>query len=422
LVERRVEGNRRVAEILGVEPTAAERELAGGPTARMVSASEIAPEQVEWLWPERVALRTLTLFSGDPKLGKGLTTISLAAAVTRGGPMPGAGADGPATVPQGSVILLSAEDDPASDIVPRLLAAGAVMERVKILSAIVEPGFDGDPYSPGTQVVACERMPTVDPDDLRMIERQAAELGDCRLIVFDPITAYLGGGDGDRGTGLRRVLARLKDMAHRLGAAVVLVTHHNKRGASSTNGKYRVLGDIAYVGTCRANFLFLQDPDDPTGRRRLMLDNGGNRAATQPALAFVIRDDGIGPFCEWLPETIELDADAALARAVKAGKSGSAGKTARRRECQEWLRGYLADGPKPATECEPAAIAAGFTRSILEGARIALAVRCIRSGFGKGACYQWHLPDAASETPDRLEFVAGAHASEFSQARSISDT
>ena len=132
-------------------------------------------------------------------------------------------------------------------------------------------------------------------------------------------------------------------MAARLGAAVVLITHHSKHGASGTNGKYRVLGSIAYVGVCRANFLFLQDPDDPTGRRRLMLDNGGNLAPRQPGLAYVIRDDGAAPFCDWLPETIDLDADAALARAVKAGKIGASSRLARRHECQQWLRGYLAE-------------------------------------------------------------------------------
>jgi hypothetical protein len=58
-------------------------------------------------------------------------------------------------------------------------------------------------------------------------------------------------------------------MAERLNAAVVLIAHHSKQGGSGTNGKYRVLGRIDHVAVCRVNFLFLQDPDDPTGRRRL---------------------------------------------------------------------------------------------------------------------------------------------------------
>jgi hypothetical protein len=189
-------------------------------------------------------------------------------------------------------------------------------------------------------------------------------------------------------------------MARRLRAAGVLVTHNNKRGASSTNGKYRVLGDIAWVGVCRANFLFLPDPDDPTGQRRLMLDNGRNLGPVQPGLPFVIRDDGAGPYCDWLPETVDLDADAALARAARAGKSGASdGRLARRRECQEWLRGYLAEGLRPATDCERAAEAAGFSRSILIRARTDLAVRCVRSGFGQGSCSSWSLPEAAIEPP-----------------------
>jgi hypothetical protein len=360
-----------VARILGGEPVA---EDTFEPKARMVSASEVAPEQMEWLWPDRIPLGMLTLFSGDPKLGKSLATLGLIAAVTRGGPLPGAGAGEPARAPRGSAILLSAEDDPARTIVPRLRAAGAELERVHILSTMVQPELQGFPGDPGADLVACERMPTVSADDLKIIERRAAALGDCRLIVFDPISAYLGGRADHRNADLRRLLAPLKDMAERLGAAVVLVTHHNKTGASGTNGKYRVLGSIAYVGICRANFLFLKDPDDPGGRRVLWLDNGGNLAPQQPAPAYVIRDDGAGPFCDWLPETIDLDADAALARAVKADKPGTSGKGAPRRDCEVWLRGYLTAGMRPATECERAALEAGFNRALLGRARATLAI------------------------------------------------
>ena len=226
----------RLAQVIGVEPSAADRALADGPTARIVSASDIAPERVEWLWPRRIPLGMPTLFSGDPKVGKSVAALSLAAAVTRGGPLPGPGADAPATAPRGSVILLSAEDDPPRTIIPRLQAAGAEMGRVKILSSIVEPAFDGDPDSPRTRIVACERMPTVHPGDLRVIERAAAELGDCRLIVFDPISAYI-----RRNADVRQALGPLREMPRRLDAAVVLIAHHNKRVHSCTNGKYRVL-------------------------------------------------------------------------------------------------------------------------------------------------------------------------------------
>ncbi len=399
----------KVEQILGGLPVD-DVDFSAAPTAQIVSASSIAPERVEWLWPGRIPLGMLTLFSGDPKLGKGLAAITVLAAMTRGGPLPGGGPDGPATAPRGSAILLSAEDDPARTIVPRLRAAGADLDRVHILSTMAEPEFPGYANRRTAPVAAGQRAPTLSAEDLEAIERCAIALGDCRLIVFDPITEYLCG----RNTDVRRALAPLRDMAARLGAAILLITHHNKHGATGTNGKYRVLGQIAYVGVCRANFLFLRDPDDPSGRRRLMLDNGGNLAPKQPALAFVVHDDDGAARAEWLPETIDLDADAALGRTVKIGKSGASGKGSRRRDCEEWLRGYLADGPKPATECERAAMTAGFNRALLVRARGALAVRCLRSGFGKGACYQWCLPEAVDEPLDPLDEVANGHASHLS--------
>jgi hypothetical protein len=189
-------------------------------------------------------------------------------------------------------------------------------------------------------------------------------------------------------------------MAERLGAAVVLITHHSKRGASGTNGKYRVRGSIDYVGVCRANFLFLADPDDPGGRRRLMLDNGGNLAPGQPGLAFVVSDERGAARVDWLPETIDPDADAALARAVKVGPSGTTGRVGRRPACEDWLRGFLAVGPRSARECEQAAMNAGFNRGLLERARVALAIRSVRTGFGQGSSCRLSLPETDGGPPE----------------------
>jgi hypothetical protein len=141
--------------------------------------------------------------------------------------------------------------------------------------------------------------------------------------------------------------------------------------------------------------MFLPDPDDPSGRRRLMLSNGLNLSDRQPGLVHVIRDDGEGPYCDWLPETIDLDADAALARAAQVNKARTSSRGAHRRDCEEWLRGCLTGGPKPAAECAQAALGARFNRSVLERAWAALAIRSVRLGFGKGACYYLSLPEAS---------------------------
>jgi hypothetical protein len=360
--------------------------------AVLLRASEVTPDHVEWLWPDRVPLGMLTLFSGDPKLGKSLTTLSMIARLSRGEPPPGSSS----RTPTGSTILLSAEDDVSRTVVPRLRAAGADLSKVHILPAIrdrAEPGIE-----------AVERPPTLCRYDLEVLERTVQALGDCRLLVIDPVSAYLGDCDDQLNANLRAILAPLKDLAERLNLAVVLVTHHSKGSAGSTNGKYRVLGSIAYVGTCRANFLFLKDPDDVEGCRVLMLDNGGNLAAKQPALAYVVRDDGAGPYCDWQPETIDLDADTALAKAARAasvakGERSGGGQTERRvSRCVEWLKRYMGSGGKPAAEAEAAGVAAGFTKAMLFRARGDLGVISRQVTEAGKRCWYWFPPmDEQSE-------------------------
>ena len=99
----------------------------------VVCLADVKPMPVELLWPGRVALGKVTLLAGDPGLGKSLVTLDMAARVSRGVAWPDdPTADGQA----GSVVLLSAEDDLADTIRPRLDAAGADNNRITALTAV----------------------------------------------------------------------------------------------------------------------------------------------------------------------------------------------------------------------------------------------------------------------------------------------
>ena len=99
---------------------------------------DITPKPLLWLWPGRIPLGKLTLLIGDPGLGKSLLTNDVASRVTRGTLFP----DG-AACEVGSVILLSAEDDAADTIRPRLDAAGADVSRAHVLEAVRVQLTDG---------------------------------------------------------------------------------------------------------------------------------------------------------------------------------------------------------------------------------------------------------------------------------------
>jgi putative DNA primase/helicase len=354
-------------------PPNAPAQVPVGPTSergvRMTRAVDFEPREIEWLWTGRVPLGMMTLFAGDPKLGKSYVTLTMAAALSRSLPLP----MGELPNRPGSTILMSAEDDPARTIVPRLNAAGADLAKVHILESVI---LDD----------AHEALPTLRAD-VGAITAAATRLGDCRLIVIDPVSAYLKGVDDNRNAALRGVLTPLNKLAARLGAAVVLVSHLTK--TSSSNGKHRVLGSIAYVGACRANHLFVADPHDPTGRRVLMLDNGGNVAPPAPTLAYVIEDRGHGPQVAWLDEPVPITVEEALRPRMAPYEDDDADET---NECAKWLTQFLANGPRPSIEVFKEACGVGYSRHQVKRAKKRMRAVAQKQGFQDGAQWTWGLP------------------------------
>jgi putative DNA primase/helicase len=195
--------------------------------------------------------------------------------------------------------------------------------------------------------------------------------------------------DDHRNAEVRGILSPLKKMAERLNVAVVLLSHLSKGG--SANPQQRVIGSIAYVGACRANFLFVKDREDPTGRRVLMLDNGGNLAQPAPTLAYSIDDRGDGPRVEWLEDSLPITAEEALAADQAACQAVVAAPE--RREAETWLTDVLSSGPVPAKEVEAAARDAAIARMTLRRAKERLGVVSLRAGFGRDSTCSWRLAE-----------------------------
>jgi putative DNA primase/helicase len=349
------------------EPDAPE-DAKAPPRFKLTCAADVTPRPVDWLWEGRVPLGMLTLFAGDPKLGKSFVTLGLAATVSRGAPMPDTPNVG--TTP-GAVVILSAEDDLARTIVPRLQAAGADRSRIHVLESVYLA--DG-----------LEALPSL-RSDCDAIEGAIEASGDCRLVIVDPVSAYLGGTDDHRNAELRGLLSPLKALAERRGVAVVLVTHLNK--GAGTNAKHRVTGSIAYVGACRANYLFVRDREDATGRRVLMCSIGVNVAPDPATLAYRIEDRGDGPAVEWEADPVSITAEQALAAEADAGA-----EQAERSACEKWLRETLAAGPVPSRDVEKAGKDAGFNLTELKRAKTRIGAVSKREGFGANSKCHWSLP------------------------------
>jgi len=314
-----------------VRPKAISRAETGSLITRRMSDIEARP--VSWLWPRRIARGKMSIIAGNPGVGKSQLTASIAAIATTGARWP---VDGSTCTP-GDVVFLSAEDDPADTIRPRLEAAGADLNRVHVMEAVIS-GYTGK----GLQQNRGFNM----KQDLDALSNKIRELGDVAVVVIDPVSAYLGEVDSHRNADVRALLAPLSAVAEQHNVAIVCVSHLNKSAASEA--LMRVTGSLAFVAAARAAFLVTQDPENPA--RRLFLPMKNNIGPNSKGLAFridmTIVESGAGPIetsrVVWESESVTITADDIIK--TLAPKQGAALRAA-----EDWLRDVLIE-PTPSAK------------------------------------------------------------------------
>lgn len=328
--------------------------------ARTVALSDVQPEQVSWLWKGRIPFGKLTLLDGDPGLGKSTLALEVAARLTRGEALLDGG---PLDV--SSVLILSAEDGLGDTIRPRLEAAGADVSRVFAIQAVT--------VSEGEEEFPCLRH-------VAAIE-EAIQAHAARLLVIDPLMAYLGGETNSwRDQDVRRALAPVAAMAERTGAAVLIIRHLTKSGGS--NAVYRGGGSIGISGAARSILIVAKDPDDE--ERRVLASAKSNLSRPPDSLAYRLRMAGDVARVEFETGSVPLTADQLLAAQEQTEDRGARG------EAEDFLRELLGDGAVGSNDVFKAARAAGISEITLRRAKARLKIQPRKSGLTGG--WLWELP------------------------------
>lgn len=311
----------------------------------LVALSEVEPQPVQWLWPGMIALGKLNLLVGDPGLGKSLVTIDIAARVSTGAVLP----DGSGTAPIGEVILLSAEDDLSDTIRPRLDSAGANVGNVFAVNGVIRQYSDGEPAEEFFDLQL----------DLGLLGDALRDRPDVKLVIIDPLSAYLGPVDSHKDSAVRRVLHKLSDFAAEHHVAVLAVSHLNK--AAGMPAMYRATGSLAFVAAARAAWLVARDPEDE--ERRVVVPIKSNLGPDSGGLAYSIEAKNGHGTIEWHDDEVTQTADdlLALQRSNK--------RLTKVDEAASFLREALADGPRPALEVQEAATKAGISGRTLDRAK-----------------------------------------------------
>lgn len=197
-------------------------------------------KRVRWLWHHRMPLGGLTLLAGREGGGKSTIAIDMMAKITKGT------LEGECFGTPHGVVFVATEDSIEYTIKPRLVAAGANLERVFYI-VMAEP-------------TAVLELPVHLPD----LEAMCRE-HDIALIVMDPLLSRLSGNlDSHKDADVRRALEPLVAFAERLKLSILGLIHLNKSGA--TDPLQAIMASKAFTAVARAVLFAMVNPDNEAQR------------------------------------------------------------------------------------------------------------------------------------------------------------
>ena len=230
-------------------------------TVKIIRMSDVELTPVEWLWKPYLPFGKLSVLQGNPGEGKTYFAMHLAAACTNGKLLPNMERMEPF-----NVIYQTAEDGLGDTVKPRLIEAGADLDRVLVIDD-----------SEVQLTLSDERI------EKAIIENNA------RLVIIDPIQAYLGADvDMNRANEVRPIFMRLGQVAQRTGCAILLIGHLNK--AAGMQSLQRGLGSIDIAAAVRSVMFIGKLKHDPT--MRILTHEKSSLAPPGVSLAFSLGDEG----------------------------------------------------------------------------------------------------------------------------------
>lgn len=350
-------------------------------TVELLHATDLKPEPIRWLWPDWLARGKLHVLAGAPGTGKTTLALDIAACVTSGRTLPSGWRPKP-----GHVIVWSGEDDPGDTLVPRLIAARADLGRVHIVGDVMQDG---------------QRCAFDPARDVPKLAAACAGIDDVALLIVDPLVSAVQG-DSHKNAEVRRGLAPLVELAARMDAALLGITHFSK-GTQGRDPLERVSGSLAFAALARVVLGTIREhgnSEDPTVPRSLVVARAKSN----------IGPDGDG--FRYAFEQTELPTHPGITAsrivwgaALKGAASELLGEPEPTREQPEgadaaaYLRDLLADAPMTAKDVRKAGDEAGYTWRTLQRAMKRAGIESRRQGFGQPALWSVPGPTVAPVAP-----------------------
>jgi len=217
------------------------------------------------------------------------------------------------------------------------------------------------------------------PEDIPLIEK-AIERVDARLLIIDPISAFMRG-DPNKDSDVRKALTPLAKMAECNDVAVLVVRHFNKN--IDAKALYRGGGSIGIIGAARSALAVAPHPNDD--ELRVLVPQKGNLSKKAKSLSYntIVTAENGAARIEW-KGTVDLNADALL----NVNKSEEARALA-------LIADKLKAGPVLSSDMEAAAEQAGISESTPKRAKKKLSVQSKKDG--PNLEWRWHHVQVGQE-------------------------
>jgi hypothetical protein len=319
-----------------------------------ISLADVEAKELQWLWPNRLPAGMLSLLVGNPGVGKSFLTMFMCSQITTGRDWP----DAENTIPPGSVLIFSDEESLEYAIKPRLVAHDADCSKIFAVEHIERP--DGLSDSFGIK------------EHIQLLNEYLDQLEDCRLIIFDPITAYLGAVKANDNAEVRGALLGLQRLAQERNITVLGINHFSKKAELDTI--HRVLGSMGFVAASRAVWgVVLEKPEDESQPHpaRLLSPIKSNYSIDPTTLRYEIIDGKV-VFTEGHSRA---NIDSIMHKVKKTNPNIEAAKTFLRQELTGTAFGYSKDILEKAKEM-------GISKNLIYKAKNEMGVFDWREGFG----------------------------------------
>ncbi len=342
------------------------------PGVALTCASSIAPEAISWIWPGWLAAGKLHVLAGMAGTGKTTIALAVAATLTASGRWP----DGEICRQPADVVMWSGEDDPADTLVPRLMAMGADVARVHLITGT--RGDDG-------------KLRGFDPaSDMALLESALTKFKP-RLLILDPISSAVAG-DSHQNTEVRRSLQPIVDLAGNLGCAVLGISHFTK-GTAGKDPLERVTGSLAFGAFARLVWATIKPAKDADDQKRRLIRTKSNIGPEGGGFEYDLTQtvvpghSDLYASCILWGEPLEGSARDLAGQIEDDKKPGEESGPSPREEATEFLLDILADGPRMQREIRELADQDGISVNTLKRAKKGLGIMSTKLADG----WQWCL-------------------------------